>query len=79
VYGLEELEAGESRGPIPAEKVRNGSCVGCPGIWVSDVGGEELDKAPGCFLPGKSDLTRDGSSRLPDDQLIFHDKSITSP
>ena len=33
-------------GLTPLEKLRHGSAVSCPGVFISDVGGKEFNKAP---------------------------------
>ena len=52
MHGLEEPELGQPPALAPAEEVRNGQSIGLPGVAVADVGGEELDEAPGRGLAG---------------------------
>jgi hypothetical protein len=56
----------------PLEEVGNRAQVGRPGVAVADVGGEELDEAPGCSLPRGGDLTGNRGALPPNDQLLFH-------
>ncbi len=42
-------------GLTPLEKLRHSPPVSCPGVFVSDVGGKEFDKAPGGVGAGVGD------------------------
>ncbi len=42
----------------PRQKIRAGAGVGPAGVWVADVGGEEIDVAPGGLFAGVGDQRR---------------------
>jgi hypothetical protein len=59
MYRLDLLELVKASAFDPAEKIRDRSSVGLPGVAVADVGGEELEKAAASVRAGGGDLGRD--------------------
>jgi hypothetical protein len=63
------LQASNAAGLQPREKLRDGLGIGRAGVFIADVGSEEIDEAPGGVLAGAADrcgeLLKAGLAQLP--------------
>jgi len=68
-HRLDAAELVNAPGLKPGEKHLHGVDVGPPGVLLPDVGGEELEEAPGAVFAGRGDDDRDAVEACPGERL----------